>query len=147
MPNFSNLAIFFICSIFLGCAGMRTVPESQKLLANKTLNGKCYDLFTNSESGSYQMNFRGIVANLGKAVFVLADDDRTSQLCTWAGAHELYDQFCLIDCQPTWSQLEALALSRCEDLKKQNLDYSHGTCKVFAHNDEILWKKDDAKFQ
>lgn len=127
-----------------GCAAPGNVKDQASLIMG---NSSCHALFVDNGFASYQHCTHQFSP---KCVFVLAKDSSNNQSCAFARKWELVDNLCVINCSPTITQVEALALSRCEEAKsKMNVDPST-PCKVFAHNNDIVWdnyKKDDASFK
>ena len=138
-------AILLGSSLFiLGCAAPGQVKEK----AASTLQGKCYDIFVDSSHMGYQHCAHQIST---KCAFALSKDknDPGKQVCSTALWWELIDNLCVINCKPTQTQVESLALSRCEALRDKNGSFNE-PCKIFARNNEIIWedsKKEDVKFQ
>jgi hypothetical protein len=133
--------ILILILILTGCAAPGPVKEK----ANNILKPVCYEKFIDNSLGSYQ-HFAHQFSP--KVVFAYAED-ASSYVCGDAYWGELVDNMCLVGCSPTWSQIEALALSRCESAKSPSFDKKK-PCKLFARNNEIVWeeyKKEDAKFQ
>lgn len=130
--------------VLVGCAA----PGNVKDKANSIMgDSSCHALFINNDFASYQHCTHQFSP---KCVFALAKDSSNNQSCAFARKWELVDNLCVLNCGATITQIEALALSRCEEAKsKMNVDPS-SPCKVFAHNNDIIWdsyKKDDTNFQ
>jgi hypothetical protein len=143
--NMNRLNIFLILFVCLtGCSASLAVKEK----AQQTLNGECYELFTKSGIGTYQQCSNAL-ANV-RCAFALSIEKNNSQFCGYATRMELNDGLCLKDCTATWEQIEALALTRCEAMKKSHNSTNTNACKVFARNNEIIWngsQSGDIKFQ
>lgn len=132
-----------LLSIFLyACAAPGHVKDKAQQIMG---SGTCYQLFTGSSLGSYQHCTHQLG---GRCVFALAIDKNSSsnQACSFARGLDLLDHTCVFNCLPTWAQLEALAIARCEQYRK-NVSNS---CEIFARDNEIIWqnyKTNDVNFQ
>jgi hypothetical protein len=71
------------------------------------------------------------------------------QICLQVDGAEIKDSFCLFNCLPTWEQVDAYAIKKCEAYKKTNHYEYYQPCKVITHNNLILDNsaKNDIKFQ
>jgi len=142
--NFSRVLGVLFLSLLFGCAG---APGPTKEKAHNILNGgACYNLFIQTGYGSYQDCSAAIGAY---CAFALVKDSQNNQACGHTKFAELVDNFCIVGCAPTNAQVEALALSRCEEAKKKFSVNINAPCKIFAINNDILWDESpkDAKFQ
>lgn len=141
--------IYFSLVILLlwSCSASLAVKEK----AQQTLNGVCYELFTESGLNSYQICANPINPMVKlRCAFALSLEKDGSQFCGKATGLELNDPYCLKDCHPTWEQIEALALARCEAEKKSRNITNTNSCKIYARNNEIIWngsQSGDIKFQ
>ena len=141
-----KLILLLLVLLFMtGCSG---APGPVKEQANNILKGgACYNLFTQTGYGSYQDCSAAIGAN---CAFALVNDSQGNQACGHTKFAELVDNFCLVGCAPTNAQVEALALSRCEEAKIKFSVNINAPCKIFAINNDIVWEnkvKDGTKFQ
>jgi hypothetical protein len=143
--NNKTLLVLISCITFLsGCAAPGHVKEK----ASTLLTPFCYKMFTDTGLGSYQ---HCNIQVASKCAFVISQDVNENQVCSYTNGNiELRDDLCLFDCNPTWAQVEAVALTKCEEYKKKNNATNYGVCKIFAKQNEIIWedyKKTDVKFQ
>lgn len=140
MNKFLLLILIFIS----GCAAPGHVKDKAKAIMG---DGACYNLFNNGQLGSYQHCTHQLG---GRCVFALSLDksNKSIQACGFARGTELLDNMCVINCLPTWAQLESLAIARCEETRlKSNIK---STCSIFARDNNILWgddRKNDVNFQ
>ncbi len=146
--NSNKFSLFILAVLILisGCA-----PAQVKEKAKQTLNGSCYELFTETGLYSYQICANPInpLVKL-KCAFALSIETDGSQFCGKAISWELNDPYCLKDCEPTWEQIEATALARCDAEKKSRNISNTNSCKIFARSNEIIWNEGqgaDIKFQ
>lgn len=135
---------FLVILVFLsGCAATGEVKNK----ATQIMGGSsCYELFVNNSMASYQHCTHQIAPT---CVFALAVDNQNRQACSFARKWELFDNLCLVNCNPTWTQVEALALSRCEEARAKTGNVN-APCKVFSRNNEIVWdeyKNKNVEFQ
>jgi hypothetical protein len=82
-------------------------------------------------------------------VLVASDYNDFPQICLQVDGREIKDSFCLFNCLPTWEQLDAYAIQKCEVYKRTNHYEYYQPCKVLTHNKLILDNsaKNDIKFQ
>ncbi len=109
-----------ISSVLVGCS---TPPQALPKIEN-FLVGNCRALMTSTNVLDYQYT---VQSPLGKGVFAIAIEGG-NQVCGTATVR---------DGETDWGRLEVLALSRCEERKKQTSIKEN--CKVFARNFEIVW--------
>lgn len=97
--------------------------------------GPCYDLFTANGMWDYQWDCNDLSA---KCIFALAKDNNGKQACAFIRHTELQNNSMIVLDGATQTQLEAGAVARCENFRRQNNVDS--ACKVFAKNNEIVWE-------
>lgn len=136
--------LFILVFILLaGCAAPGNVKDKAQLIMG---NSSCYKLFVDNGFMSYQHCTHQISPH---CVFAMAKNSQSQQVCAIARKLELEDNLCLINCEATLTQIEALAISRCEQLKASYPDFNGVACKVFARNNDIVWDdyKKDVEFK
>jgi hypothetical protein len=118
------------------------MPAKVKQDSAKILTPYCYDMFTATGANTYQFSASMINAteNNVRGVFAFVKDNNGNSSCGWAADVELVDNLCLIDCMPSQTELEALAIQRCEALKPKGVSFED-PCKIFAVNNKIIWDK------
>jgi hypothetical protein len=136
--------LFFLLFLLLAsCAAPGVVKDKAATVMG---NSTCYDLFVDNGFMSYQHCTHQISP---KCVFAMAKNSEGKQACAFARKLELVDNLCVVNCDATLTQIEALALSRCEEAKAKLPEFKNVPCKVFAHNNDLLWEdyKKDVQFK
>jgi hypothetical protein len=114
-----------IMSTFVVLTGCST-PQQAIPKIDKFLVGNCRTFMTSTNIYDYQYT---VQSPLGRGVFAIAYDGKT-QVCASATVR---------DGERDWGRLEVLALSRCEERKKNSSVTA--ACKVFARDFEIVWEE------
>jgi hypothetical protein len=135
-----NLNIFILIFFLIGCGA---TAQKKKEVSSK-LGPGCYEYFVAGGPNSYgacNMKF----GDGSNCAFAYATDGQR-EACSWVSASMLVDNFCLVDCQATQTELEAAAIARCESYKKTvNVQ---APCKIFAIGYDIVYEKNqDVDFQ
>ena len=130
------LSSFLIMFVISGCASL---PREIGNQANKILSPSCYALFSDTGFKKYQ---HAVFVSYGdtfgpQAAFAFAMDGNGASSCGYSTQWALVDNLCLSDCGASQTELEAHALSLCEDSRKKNNVKS--ACKIFAINNNIVW--------
>lgn len=124
----------FCCFILSGCA----TPPQVVNEAQKYLRGECLELFTSQKLGGYQHVAQ--VHAQGKAVFAMAESNGLQKCGLARSGFDLPTQGSIFQTpggSSGWEQLEAIAISRCEE-KTRSIK---SPCKIFARNNDIVWGK------
>jgi hypothetical protein len=119
-----RLLLLLTSSIAL-ISGCSTPPQAIPKI-ERFLVGNCRALMTSTGVYDYQYT---VQSPLGRGVFAMAYDGKT-QVCGTATVR---------DGERDWGRLEVLALSRCEERKKNSSLTAN--CKVFARDFEIVWEE------
>ena len=118
-----HVALCIFMAIASGCSTPPTaIPKISSLLSES-----CRRLMTSSGIMDYQYTVQSPV---GKGVFALAKEG-DSQVCATSTVRDGISE---------WTGLEQLAISRCED-QRRNTGIST-PCKIFARNFEVVWFED-----
>ena len=121
-------------------AGCSITPESRMKASSIIGEGVCFDIFVSDKVFSYQHQAR--LNN--RAAFAIAVQNKNQFACAWASGPEVTDSLIT---QPSWEAVQALALSKCELVKKQNPSIT-APCKIFARDTLIVWDEyKDEKFE
>jgi len=101
--------------------------------AENYLPKNCVDIL---DSNNYQMK-------MVETSLVVAMDNQNNYVCTWAHGGEItMGKGCPFSCS-IQEQVDALALAKCEKLRKRNGVKSQ--CKIFAQGNNIVWNKQKAE--
>ena len=133
-----RIFLILLISILLnGCA----TPSAIKEQAATTLSPSCYAIFTDGSLFHYQQLTHQFNA---KVVFTYAQDPNGS-VCAYASKMDTPEFNGTLGEVP-WSSVETVALSRCEDRRRNTQVKS--PCEVFARNNDLIWgKREDIKLQ
>lgn len=133
--NILTLIALVIASLNVYADQFGDTEERSVRACNKKYQSKYYQYFTSQPD---QM-----------LVLVSSNYNDFPQICLAVDGSEIKDSFCLFNCFPTWEQLEAYAIQKCEAYKKSNHYEYYKPCKVLTHNNLILENKDqnEIKFQ
>jgi hypothetical protein len=136
-----NLNIFILIFFLIGCGA----TAQKKKEVSSTLGPDCYALFTAGGPNTYGACNFNLVDNSKTCAFAYATDGQR-EACSWVSVVALRDDFCLVDCLPTQTELEAAAIARCEtNAKARNVQ---APCKIFAKGYDIVYEKNqDVDFQ
>jgi hypothetical protein len=129
-----SLTAALLGAMVAGCA----TPPQVVNEAQRYLRGECLELFTSQKMGGYQHIAQVHVQ--GKAVFAMAESNGLQKCGVARSSIDLPAQGSIFQTPGSasgWEQLEAIAISRCEE-KTRSIKVP---CKIFARNNEIVWGK------
>ena len=136
-----NLNIFILIFFLIGCGA----TAQKKKEVSSLLGPMCYEYFVAGGPNTYGACNNMKFGDGSNCVFAYATDGQREG-CGMVSASMLSDKFCLVDCQPTQTELEAVAIARCEEnAKARNVQ---APCKIFAIGYDIVYEKNqDVDFQ
>lgn len=136
-----NLNIFILIFFLIGCGA----TAQKKKEVSSLLGPMCYEFFIAGGPNSYGACNSSLMDGRKTCAFAYATDGQR-EACGMIDAGSLVDNFCLVDCQPTQTELEAVAIARCEEnAKARNVQ---APCKIFALGYDIVYEKNqDVDFQ
>jgi hypothetical protein len=123
-------SIFTIFTIFLLSAC--SAPPKVVSEISQFLTGNCRAIFLDDGAFRYQHLSHAIG---GRAVFALSDSS-VGQYCGYATNNYKDVKESAFEIQAPWDKLEVVAIARCESVKPAGAP----PCKVFARNNEVVWK-------
>lgn len=136
--------IFMTIFFLVGCetlnemgSDLSRANEKSKLTdeqAKSILPDKCKDLFFDPSSNSYQSTSSMFWF---KTVFALSVNDDGAYSCAWEDEGKITDGYFVST--PSWQQVEALALTKCDEKKGIYSGNPKAPCRVFARNKNIIW--------
>ncbi len=117
------------------------VNEKSKLTNDQAMSilpDKCKDLFFDTSSNSYQSTSSMFWF---KTVFALSIGNDGSYSCDWEDEGKITDGYFVST--PSWEQVEALALKKCDEKMSIHSGSPKSACKVFARNKNIIWNSNN----